>query len=118
MNIKQLRDLAQATVDRTSMPWYTPDVLNVYWTDAQYISACDPEVILRLCNLADLGQAWEDVKKAVPDGWGWGVEATGPGYRATAFCYGHETITAWSEAEDTPTPAAALRALAQKLREP
>jgi len=68
-----------------------------------------------------LDAAWAEAEAALPEGWYWGVVSTGmPGddaYRASASPNGwvmdDHHVESWAA-----TPAAALRALAVKLKEP
>ena len=74
----------------------------------------NPSIISAL----DLGLAWAEVESALPEGWDFGISMKRDGlYHASAapltstFAYRDGE---WAEA---PTPTAALRALAAKLRE-
>lgn len=61
----------------------------------------------------ELGLAWQEAEAALPTGWGIGIEPSNLGYQAGA---GRNEWTVWAT-EFYATPAAALRALAVKLRE-
>jgi hypothetical protein len=74
-------------------------------------------VVFRLESLDD---AWAEAEAALPEGWAWGHvqllvddDGTNPEWQALVGC----PSTNETESALGPSPAAALRALAEKLRE-
>jgi hypothetical protein len=79
----------------------------------------------RVAEQDDLGAAWAEAEAARPEGWRGPSIAQNWRGRWYAYVYQHHEdapanpgIVAYMEAEDHDTPAAAVRALVAKLREP
>lgn len=73
----------------------------------------------------DLGVAWDEAVRAIPEGYGLSVAADGPGYVARATGPGDLNFEAWSQSfPDLPSydpeasPALALRKLVARMAEP
>ena len=141
--IAELKELARAATpgpwvaddttfdDGPSTGWFregpgrvdTGEYNTLSWADAAFIAACDPATISRLCDMAELGEAWAEAEAAVPEGWTinglvrdgdrWLVHASAR--YEWAIIQGTERL--WRAEIFGPTPAAALHALAAKLRE-
>lgn len=63
-----------------------------------------------------LDAAWAEAEAALPEGWGIGIQVPPGGYPG-GYEVGASGDTEWTVQANGPTPAAALRALAAKLRE-
>lgn len=94
--------------------------VSTIWADAQHeipLAVTDADGCVAVI-LGDLDAAWAEAEAALPEGWIFGVLARGDQYLAEAWEDDEAYASGDSAAEAyADTPAAALRALAAKLRE-
>lgn len=118
LDLDGLREIARAIESQTDP--------NRYRTATAYLDAFRPSTVLRLIEMARLGEAWQAAEEALPEGWLLdGVRLAGIAPSQIKAGWEAAAIGKWDRSSRSrpaeygygPTPAAALQALAAKLRE-